>query len=315
MIPYEFPSPEDAFFPKMVVLSINNVCDFFCPHCYYPYYVDQPWYQRHDLEEEIFRKIADEVGQHPHSALRFIGWGEPLLHPKIVEFVQYARQTAPHNPLTLITNGYWLTPDRSLALMGVGLNLIEISIDAATPERYHQERPSHHPEAFSRVEQNVKKMLRQRNQSGFKTRITVSFIVYPTQESVAEYIIFEQRWNGIADEIIRRPAHSFKGAVHLPPPPHPRPPCYGLWARCNINLWGQVSVCYNDWENEYILGDLRDSETTISNIWQGLALSQLRADQCQGIFRGICATCQDYNPNAGAIHMNRLSAGVTKGCD
>ncbi|RJQ69170.1 MAG: radical SAM protein [Desulfobacteraceae bacterium] len=292
-------SQKDALFPKMVVVSITNACNYNCTHCYYPRYVKQPGYQKHDMEMTVFSKIADELGQHPTSTLRFIAWGEPLLHPNVVEFTRYARKAASHNLLTLITNGYWLTPDLACALMEAGLNLVEVSIDAATLETYRQERTSIHHDAFSRVGQNVKDMVYQRNEKGFRTRIVVSFISYPTRESRAEYTLFEQYWSGIADEIVKRPVHTFKGSVPvIAPLPNPRPPCYCLWARCNINPWGQVNVCYNDWENKNILGDLRDSCTSIANLWQGSTLAQLRADQCRGIFQGICAECRDYNPDA-----------------
>lgn len=296
---YDFPAPEDALFPKMVVISITNVCNYVCTHCYYPRYVKQPGYHRHYMEMAVFRKIVDELGSHPGSTLRLIAWGEPLLHPQVVAFTQYAHQTAPRNPLTLITNGYRLTPDCSRALMESGLDLVEISIDAATPETYRQVRVSRHPDTFSRVEQNVNEMVRQRNKSGFRTRIVVSFIAHPTKESAAEYVLFEQKWDGVADEVVRRPVHSFRGSVPvIVPRPNPRSPCYGLWARCHINPWGQINVCYNDWENNYVLGDLRDADTTIASIWYGSPLTQLRAGQCQGDFVGICAECHDYNPDA-----------------
>ncbi|MBU4260609.1 MAG: radical SAM protein [Proteobacteria bacterium] len=297
---YDFFLAEDALFPKMVVVSITNICNYLCTQCFYPRYIKQPEYHRHDMVMAVFCRIADELGRHHSSILRFIAWGEPLLHPDVVEFMQYARRVAPGNLVTLITNGYWLTPDRSHALMAAGLNLVEISIDAATPETYHRVRVSCNPDAFSKVEQNVKKMVSQRNNFEFRTRIVVSFIVYPSKESEAEYVLFEQKWNGIADEIIRRPVHTFKGSVQLikKQMSAPRPPCYGLWARCNINPWGQVNVCYNDWENKYVLGDLRNPATSIASIWQGRILTRLRAAQCKGVFEGICAGCHDYNPDA-----------------
>jgi pyruvate-formate lyase-activating enzyme len=293
------PSPEETPFPKMVVVSITNICDFACTHCYYPHYAKRPGYLRHTMEVGVFRRIADEMGAYPETALRFIAWGEPLLHPQAVELVHYARQAACRNPLTLITNGYWLTPDRSLALMDSGLDLVEISLDAATPETYRQVRASRHADAFSRVERNVREMVNRRNKSGFRTRIVVSYIVHPSVESVTEYGLFVEKWAGVADEIIKRPVHTFKGSVPaIAPLPSPRSPCHGLWARCNITPWGQASVCYNDWENRYILGDLRDPDATIASIWQGPTLTQLRAEQCRGTFTGMCAECRDYNPEA-----------------
>ena len=44
---YDFPLPEDALFPKMVVVSITNICDFACMHYYHPHYAKLPGYRRH----------------------------------------------------------------------------------------------------------------------------------------------------------------------------------------------------------------------------------------------------------------------------
>ena len=283
---YNFTMPEEAIFPKMVVLAINNLCDFECVHCYYPH-IKQPEYYRQDMEMAIFCKIADELKQYPHATLRFLAWGEPLLHPHLVEFIKYARQVGSKNPLALITNGYWLTPNLSFALMEAGLNLVEISIDAATTETYSQIRKSHYHDALKKIEDNVKTMINKRDKSGLFTRIVVSFILHPTKESAQEFALFQEKWTDIADEIVKRPAHTFKGIITGTPLPDYRVPCYGLWHRCNITPWGQVSVCYQDWESKYILGDLRDPDTTIRGIWQSEILCQLRKKQCQGIFEGI----------------------------
>jgi pyruvate-formate lyase-activating enzyme len=294
-----FPTPEGADFPQMVVLSITNACEFSCRHCYFPAYVSSPAYRRRDMEIGVFRRIADEIGQYPHSILRFLAWGEPLLHPELAEFTRYARSVAPANPLTLITNGYWLTPDRSLELMDAGLDLVEVSIDAAGPEEYQRERESRHANALQQVEENVRAMLRQRAEHGHSTRVVVSFIVYPTPESAADLQLFRQKWADVADEVIVRPVHTFKGVVTgVAPLPVPRPPCYGLWTRCNINPWGQVLSCYNDWENSQVLGDLREPQATIRSLWLGPVLTHLREQQARGVFLGLCATCRDYNPNA-----------------
>lgn len=295
---YDFPTPAGERFPSMVVVSVTTACDFACTHCFHPKYTKSPGYRRHDMATPVFRKIVDEMADHPGSILRLIAWGEPLCHPKLVEFIAYAAGKARGCPVTLITNGYNMPPERSRAMMEGGLDLIEVSIDAATPQTYQRMRFSRHGGAFESVERNVRDMARQRDELGLHTRLTVSFIEHPTPESRGECAVFQRRWCGVVDEVIRRPAHTFKGVVPLAELPGPRPPCYGLWARCNINPWGQINVCFNDWENRYVLGDLREPGSTIADVWRGPQLTQWRADQCRGRFHGICKTCRDYNPNA-----------------
>jgi pyruvate-formate lyase-activating enzyme len=295
---YDFPTPEAAHFPSMVVVAITNACDFACTHCFHPRYVQSPEYCHHDMEMPVFRKIVDEMSDHPGSILRLIAWGEPLCHPELVDAIAYAANTAPGCPVTLITNGYRMPPDRSRAMMEAGLGLIEISIDATTEDAYRRVRFSSHTDAFDTVEGNVREMARLRGELGLGTRIAVSFIEYPTEQSRLDYAAFATRWEGGVDEVIRRPAHTFKGVLSLPRREGPRPPCYGLWARCNINPWGEINVCFNDWENRYVLGDLRTPDTTIAGVWRGPRLVELRADQCRGRFHGICEICRDYNPDA-----------------
>lgn len=291
--------PSVPEFPPMLVVSVTNACDYACVQCFHRIYRRQPGYARQDMPRKAFDKIVAELGEHPRAILRLIAWGEPLLHPRFVNLVEDARRNAPANPITLITNGYHLTPDRSLALMHAGLDLVEVSVDAVSEATYRRVRIAPDREAYAVVTGNVKEMVRLRTVGGFGTRIAVSYIVWPTEQSEAECDVFQEQWREIADEVVRRRLHTFKGSVAtVAELPAERRPCRGLWARCNINPWGQINVCYNDWENAHILGDLRDSNTTIRSVWQGVVLDRLRRAQCQGVFEGICAQCRDYNPDA-----------------
>ena len=107
--------PEAAEFPMMLVLSFVYPCNAECPHCPYTNsnirdtYKDAPY-----MSEEIFKKIADELG--PHGAyLRISGGGEPMLHPKAVELLTYAKQVG--CKIGLITNGSAFTEKNSPPLL------------------------------------------------------------------------------------------------------------------------------------------------------------------------------------------------------
>ena len=290
---------ENTLFPPMVVVSVGNACNYACSHCFYPTYSLQPGYARHDMDFEVFRKIADEMGRHPESVLRLIAWGEPLLHPRLDEFVSYMRKAGPHNKVTLITNGSLLTPARSLALMKAGLDLVEVSIDAAHEATYRARRRTSLAEAFRTVVSNVQSMAALRREHKIETRIVVSFIVAPNQDSEQEFVEFREVWSRTVDDVVKRPQHTFKGTLsqHRPLPAR-RTPCQGLWTRCDITPWGEVSVCYNDWERANILGDLNDDDVSIESVWRGQVLRQMQVAQTEGRFCGICEHCKDYNPDA-----------------
>ncbi|MCB0052150.1 MAG: radical SAM protein, partial [Caldilinea sp.] len=70
----------------------------------------------------------------PPPTVYFGGIGEPLFHPRTVEWVAQAKAAGAR--VELITNGTLLTEKRSRQLIDAGLDLLWVSIDGASPESY-----------------------------------------------------------------------------------------------------------------------------------------------------------------------------------
>src|SRR5271170_8128630 len=80
--------------------------------------------------EEMFRRI-DKLGELATAVVTISG-GEPLLHPELDDVVRRIRS---HGMIAgLITNGYFLMPDRIQRLNHAGLEWLQISIDNVTPD-------------------------------------------------------------------------------------------------------------------------------------------------------------------------------------
>jgi MoaA/NifB/PqqE/SkfB family radical SAM enzyme len=87
------------------------------------------------MREETFAAVLEGVRQiDPVPTLYFGGIGEPLFHPRTVEWVAEAKRLGAR--VELITNGTLLTEQRSRQLIEAGLDLLWVSIDGATPESY-----------------------------------------------------------------------------------------------------------------------------------------------------------------------------------
>jgi pyruvate-formate lyase-activating enzyme len=286
-------------FPNILVAALTNACTHKCDFCQYKNYSKHPDYILKHLDGKVFKKIVDEMSGIKNTALRLCAWGEPLMHPDIVEFVRYAASKKVKT--VLLTNGYLLRPELSLELMKAGLSFVEVSIDAANIDTYQKVRVCDDKAAFFKVKDNVKKIIELRNKFDFKTRIVVSYVTWPNKESEDEFIHFENEWANHADDIVKRRLHSFMCAVDpgLIKVPDDRLPCYGLWARATVNPWGKIVICYNQWEKDkWAIADLNVSHTTIAGTWTGEKFSQLRRDQVNDIYTGPCENCNDYNPYA-----------------
>jgi MoaA/NifB/PqqE/SkfB family radical SAM enzyme len=80
--------------------------------------------------EEMFRRV-DKLGALGTSVVTISG-GEPLLHPELDDVIRRIRK---HGMIAgLITNGYFLVPERIERLNQAGLEWLQISIDNVTPD-------------------------------------------------------------------------------------------------------------------------------------------------------------------------------------
>lgn len=79
---------------------------------------------------EMLRRI-DKLGELGTSIITFSG-GEPTLHPDLDTLIRRVRDTGAI--ATLITNGYFLVPDRIKNLNAAGLDYLQISIDNVQPD-------------------------------------------------------------------------------------------------------------------------------------------------------------------------------------
>jgi MoaA/NifB/PqqE/SkfB family radical SAM enzyme len=78
----------------------------------------------------MLRRI-DKLGELGTSIITFSG-GEPTLHPDLDELIARARERGAI--VTIITNGYFLVPERIKRLNKAGLDYLQISIDNVQPD-------------------------------------------------------------------------------------------------------------------------------------------------------------------------------------
>ena len=91
------------------------------------------------MSEETFERIlAGLKRMSPIPDVYFGGIGEPLFHPKTVEWVRRVKELGVK--VELITNGTILTEKIARQLIDSGLDILWISLDGATPEHYEDVR-------------------------------------------------------------------------------------------------------------------------------------------------------------------------------
>jgi MoaA/NifB/PqqE/SkfB family radical SAM enzyme len=109
----------------------TNRCNLDCRTC-----IRNVWDESFGMmSDAVFDRIIRGLKAFsPPPTVFFGGFGEPLLHPKIIEMVTRAKEMGAR--VELITNGTLLTQDLSYKLLWSGLDLLWVSLDGATPESY-----------------------------------------------------------------------------------------------------------------------------------------------------------------------------------
>src|SRR5208337_1415674 len=121
-------------YPNTIGIETTNLCNLSCLIC------PRPLMHRKTglMDFSLFRKIVDESKGRTELLYMANGVGEPLFHPNIIEMIEYANKNGIHTMIG--TNGTLLTKDLTNRLFNSGLDIIELSIDAATSSTYNKIR-------------------------------------------------------------------------------------------------------------------------------------------------------------------------------
>ncbi|HNE70308.1 MAG TPA: radical SAM protein, partial [Anaerolineales bacterium] len=114
-----------------VYIEPTVACNLDCITCFRNAW-DQPIGR---MTEETFESILNGLKKmDPIPNVYFGGIGEPLFHPKTVEWIRRVKELGVK--VELITNGTILTEKKSRELIDAGLDVLWVSIDGATPESF-----------------------------------------------------------------------------------------------------------------------------------------------------------------------------------
>ncbi len=293
------PKGELIDFPRMIDVELTSSCNFRCLMC--P--TGNRSLDRHAefMTEETYEKIVDQCAEHG-TALRFIGWGEPTLHPRVMGFVgaAFSRGLLTH----LNTNGSKITGNMSRGLVGMGLDSIKFSFQGVNRQSYLDMRRT---DFFGGMIEAIG-LMRWARVSQTPWIAASTSITDETPEQVEK---FRQIMTPLVDELtIGNTTFDFMdlSAVRLRPGEkamlekamaaesvekrHPDP-CPEVWDKLSIHADGTGVVCCNDFDAVTNLGNIND--TTIAEMWRHHEIEAYRERLVRKEYSGpLCESCFDY---------------------
>ena len=90
----------------------------------------------HMMTWGVFERICEVFLPSPTPMLSIVGFGEPTLHRRLPEMIEYAKQARPDLAVKLTTNGTKLTSALTNRLCEAGLDFLEVSVVGCGPKEY-----------------------------------------------------------------------------------------------------------------------------------------------------------------------------------
>ena len=136
---------EPPKFPFIVDVELTNHCNLNCRMCSRQLMNRKKGY----MSDEVFEKVLEECTKYK-APIRFIRWGEPLMHPKIIDFSCQVLDSGV--PLHITTNGLLLTTEMMEYFLNFQLDSIIFSMQGAGKRGYEMMRGNHYNELTSKID-------------------------------------------------------------------------------------------------------------------------------------------------------------------
>jgi len=254
-------------FPIHVDLESTSVCNYRCKMCFQS--LENEKIDKGYMDFNLFKKIIDEGAEKGLCSIKLQFRGEPLLHPKIVEMVKYAKDSGMIEVM-FNTNASLLDEKMAKGLIDAHLDRMICSLDAATKETYESIRTGG---KWENVLDNIKGLMAMKKKMGVDYPIVRAQIVDTpwNHDEVRKFIEF---WGGIVDEVSVTDMKDHREGNTKGDLIWKDFECAQIWQRLFIRWDGTVTLCCGDHYAKYKVGDA--NKDTIESIWKSLRVEAVR---------------------------------------
>lgn len=294
--------PKD--FPIIIDIELTNRCNLHCLMC--PTGIGTIKRPQGLMTDSVFDKIITEL-HGGKVGLRFIRWGEPLLHPKCSEFFKKAKDSGVLCHFN--TNGHLLTEAMMRELLDISWDSVKFSFQGVDAQSYDAMRQSNVANGFETLLAKIRRFHELRDGLALPFIHVASTISYESAEMVARFKEEMARYADLVtvgrtqldhidindimfDEKTRDLLRGLSDKQSLVKARLKQ--CPEVFDKLSINWDGTVTACCKDYNGMMNLGDIQES--SIKEIWEGDRLRAFRVvlAKCDYDALPLCRHCYDY---------------------
>lgn len=295
--------------PHLVDIEPVGLCNFSCLMC--PTGVGALKRSQGFMSFDTYKNIIKKTEPFK-SAIRYICWGESLLHPLFVEMVRTATKSGRITHLN--TNASKLTPKMAGDLVEAGLTSIKFSFQGTDRETYKMMRQT---DFFDGMLEAIGYM-RDARRDGLPYISASTSVTDETPEMVGD---FRKRLEPLVDHLsIGRTIFDFLDFNAVPKRHRERlmaaaaactaeknhpVPCPEVYDKLSIHWDGAVRVCCNDAVGETDLGNV--NVNSMEEIWRHPTMEMYRKRLAVKDYSlPLCESCYDYQDLVDE-HVHKIS--------
>ena len=278
-------------FPRTVQIQTLSGCNARCQFCPNGHTVNR--LSMGSMSEDLFRKIVEEVVQHPVKRISPYLMNEPLADPRLPDLIRYiADRKRKDTKISISTNATYLTGELGERLIESGLDSLHISFHGIYKETYETSMGNLDWETHLNKVNHFIELKRRRKAKN--PIITVTMVHTATIDQELEEI--RDYWNsrGVVVRIhtLENRSHAWvEGQDINVKPMKPYTNCDRLMGQAYV-LWnGDAVLCCVDWERTTILGNI--AKQSLQSVWLGQAYTEYRRNYLAGNICGtLCEGCK-----------------------
>ncbi len=284
-------------FPFWLNLELTNRCQLDCFFCSRQTSTrplgDLGWETARLIVEEAAAEGGGECG------LRFTGWGEPLLHPRVGDIAGLVKKA--NLPLKIYTNGLALTPDLMDRFIEMGVDDLQFSMQGLTPEQYEfNRRRASHDRLLANME-----MASARRGAGRRPFLSVLTSVLADEARAADPAAYVDRMLTLVDKVavdltnlnFVSEVDRVKPYLHRQSGGLSRGRCVDVFLALEVKYDGLIQFCGQDANGlpEHSLG--RVGDTSLREAWHSPEMNEQRQRVGRGLGHEALAVCRNCYHN------------------
>ena len=262
-------------YPPYLLIEPVSTCNLRCPFCFQTdkSFTKKPFMGVIDFD--FFKKVVDQADKLGVGSITLASRGEPTMHKKYIEMLEYINQKENIHEVKTNTNGTYLNEEICHAIFKSNVTQVVISSDHYIKEDYERLRLGSN---FEKVVENVDMLfnIRKKFYPDSLTEIRISGI---DNERNLDRNKFKNFWIKRCDHVTAGFPLERWNTYENTPLPKITDACENLWDRMYVWFDGKVNPCDADYKSYLSYGNAK--EYSLKELWNNKIISKTRKEHQQ----------------------------------